>query len=75
MVRSVLASRACVDDFGPMVHQTAWECNFFGANRRAFLGDGQAANWTIQRRHFPSFEAILDFLHALSYVFAAAMVG
>jgi hypothetical protein len=75
LVRSVLASRACADDFGPMVHQAAWERNFFGATRRAFLGDGQAANWTIQRRHFPSFEAILDFLHALSYVFAAAMAG
>jgi hypothetical protein len=75
LVRSALASRACADDFGPMVHQAAWERNFFGADRRAFLGDGQAANWTIQRRHFPSFEAILDFVHALSYVFAAAWAG
>jgi hypothetical protein len=75
LVRSVLASRAGIDDFGPMVHQAAWERNFFGASRRAFLGDGQAANWTIQQRHFPSFEAVLDFLHALSYVFAAAFAG
>jgi hypothetical protein len=75
LVRGVLASRACAADFGPMVHQAAWERNFFGAQRRAFLGDGQAANWTIQQRHFPSFEAILDFVHALSYVFAAAFAG
>jgi len=75
LVRSVLASRACSDDFGPMIHQAAWGRNFFGAQRRAFLGDGQAANWTIQQRHFPSFTAILDFVHALSYVFAAAMAG
>jgi hypothetical protein len=75
LVRSVLASRVCADDFGPMVHQAAWERNFFGANRRAFLGDGQAANWTIQQRHFPSFQAVLDFVHALSYVFAAAFAG
>jgi len=40
-----------------------------------FLGDGLAANWTIRRRHFGSFEAILDFVHALSYVFAAAFAG
>jgi len=75
LVRSVLASRACADDFGPMMHQAAWERNFFGARRRAFLGDGQAANWTIQQRHFPSFQAILDFVHALSYIFAAALAG
>jgi hypothetical protein len=75
LVRGVLASRACAEDLGPMVHQAAWERNFFGAQRRAFLGDGQAANWTIQQRHFPSFEAILDFVHALSYVFAAAFAG
>jgi hypothetical protein len=75
LVRSILASRKCSEDFGPMVHQAAWERNFFGAKRRAFLGDGQAVNWTIQRRHFASFTPILDFVHALSYVFAAAFAG
>ncbi len=75
LVRSVLASRKCSDDFGPMVHQAAWERNFFGAGRRAFLGDGLPVNWTIQRRHFASFTAILDFVHALSYVFATAFAG
>jgi hypothetical protein len=75
LVRSVLASRACADDFGPMVHQAAWARNFFGANRKAFLGDGLPANWTMHRQHFSTFEAILDFVHALSYVFAAAFAG
>jgi hypothetical protein len=75
LVRSVLASRRCAEDFGPMVHQAAWERNFFGAARRVFLGDGLAVNWTIQRRHFASFTPILDFVHALSYVFAAAFAG
>ena len=75
LVRSILASRKCGDAFGPMVHQAAWERNFFGAARRAFLGDGLAMNWTIQSRHFGSFTAILDFVHALSYVFAAAFAG
>ena len=58
-----------------MVHQAAWERNFFGAERRAFLGDGLPTNWTIQRRHFGSFTPILDFVHALSYVFSAAFAG
>ena len=75
LVRSVLASRRCSDEFGPIVHQAAWARNFFGAARKAFLGDGLAVNWTIQRRHFASFTPILDFVHALSYVFAAAFAG
>jgi hypothetical protein len=75
LVRSVLASRKRAEKFGPLVHQAAWERNFFGAGRRAFLGDGLPVNWTIQRRHFGSFTAILDFVHALSYVFSAAFAG
>jgi hypothetical protein len=75
LVRSVLATRSGAEEFGPMVHQAAWERNFFGAGRRAFLGDGLPVNWTIQRRHFASFTPILDFVHALSYVFAAAFAG
>jgi hypothetical protein len=75
LVRSVLASRQCAEDFGPMVHQAAWERNFYGAERKAFLGDGLPVNWTIQRRHFGSFTPILDFVHALSYVFSAAFAG
>jgi hypothetical protein len=75
LVRSVLASRKCADEFGPMVHQAAWERNFYGAGQQAFLGDGLPANWTIQRRHFGSFTPVLDFVHALSYVFSAAFAG
>jgi hypothetical protein len=75
LVRSILASRTCAEEFAPMVHQAAWERNFFGAVRRAFLGDGLAVNWTIQLRHFAWFTPILDFVHALSYVFAAAFAG
>jgi hypothetical protein len=75
LVRSVLASRKGSDQFGPMIQQAARQRNFFGAKRRAFLGDGLAVNWTIQRRHFASFTPILDFVHALSYVFSAAFAG
>jgi hypothetical protein len=75
LVRSVLASRARSEDFGPMMHQAAWERNFFGAQRRVFLGDGAGVNWTIQRVHFSTFLPVLDFVHALSYVFAAAFAG
>jgi hypothetical protein len=75
LVRSVSASRATADRFGPMVEQAAWERNFMGSKRQVFLGDGQACNWTIQREHFPTFTPVLDFVHALSYVFEAAFAG
>ena len=75
LVRSVLASRACSEAFGPMMHEAAWERNFFGAARRVFLGDGLPVNWTIHREHFSTFTAVLDFVHALSYVFAGAFAG
>ena len=75
LVRSVVASRLTAADFGPVVAQAAWERNFFAAKQQVFLGDGQAVNWTIHREHFSKFEPILDFVHALSYVFAAAMAG
>lgn len=75
LVRSVVASRLTASDFGPMMAQAAWERNFFAARRRAFLGDGQAVNWTIHREYFSTYEPILDFVHALSYVFAAAVAG
>jgi hypothetical protein len=74
-VRSVLASPKCTEEFGPRMHQAAWERNFMGASRPAFLADGLPANWMIQRRHLASFTPILDFVHALSYVFSAAFAG
>ena len=75
LVRSVVATRAVAAVFGWLVQTAAWSRNFFGAARRAFLADGQEANWNLWRRHFPTFEPILDFIHALTYVFAAATAG
>ena len=45
---------------------------FFAAQRRAFLGDGLAYNWSIQRTHFPTFEPIVDFVHPVERLYAAA---
>ncbi len=73
--RTLIASRCCWAEFGPKMAQAAWAQGFFGANRRAFIGDGSENNWTIWRNHFSSFVPILDFIHVLSYVFAAAMAA
>ena len=68
-------SRVRWPDFGPILAMMAWTWGFFGAPRQAFIGDGSDNNWTIWRNYFSSFVPILDFIHALSYVYAAAMAG
>lgn len=70
--RRVLASRRRWPEFAPQVAAAAHGLNFQGANRKAFVADGSSNNWTLHKRFFSSFEAILDFIHALSYVYAAA---
>jgi hypothetical protein len=70
-----VGSRVRWPAFGPLLATAAWEWGFFAADRKAFIGDGSENNWTIWRLHFSSFTPILDFIHALSYVFAAAMAG
>jgi len=73
--RKVLASRLTWPLFAPVVAAAAWAWGFQGAARKAFVGDGSANHWRLQRRFFGSFVPILDFIHALSYVYAAATAG
>jgi hypothetical protein len=75
LTRQVVASRGRWPAFAPLVAAAAWALGLQGAARRAFVGDGSANNWALQRRFFGSFVPILDFIHALSYVFAAATAG
>jgi hypothetical protein len=71
-VRTYVATTAPVDQFGPMVAAEARRRNFAAAAARASLGDGSAGIWGLHRRYFPTFVAIVDFLHALAHLFAAA---
>jgi hypothetical protein len=73
--KRLVGSRVRWPDFGPILATMAWTWGFFGAARKAFIGDGSDNNWTIWRQYFSSFVPILDFIHALSYVFAAALAG
>ena len=57
-----------------MVAAEAKRRRFFEAGRRAFLGDGLAWNWTLQKRHFRDFEPIVDFVHPMTYIFEASRV-
>src|SRR5919201_1224098 len=59
------------DGFGPMMAAEAQQRGFENAKRRAFVADGQAYNWAIQRGYFPDFEPIVDLLHVVCYLFRA----
>ena len=73
--RDVVATLADSTHFGKQLAAGAWSLGFAAAAVKAFVGDGQATNWGIWKRHFKhlSFVPILDFIHALTYVYAAAM--
>lgn len=73
--RRVVASRQDVAGFGPLLAATACAMGLYGASRRAFVADGLSENWSVYRRYFSRWTAVLDFLHALTYVYAAAMAG
>ena len=72
MVRTCVASMADSRSFGPLMAGEAQARDFYAAPRRAFVADGQAYNWTIQRGYFPDFVPIVDFLHVICYLFSAA---
>jgi hypothetical protein len=71
-VRTCVASLTTSRSFGPLVAAEAQGRNFYAAHRRAFVADGQAYNWTIHRGYFPDFVPIVDLLHVVCYLFAAA---
>lgn len=71
-VGSVVATTREAASFGELLSCAAWQRGFYGAERRAFLGDGSAANWGVWERHFSNFTPIVDFMHALTYVYRAA---
>lgn len=75
LVRSVIATRRGVDAFGKQLVAAAYARGFNAARRKAFVADGSATNWGVHRKHFSHYTPILDFTHAICYVYAAAMAG
>jgi hypothetical protein len=72
LVRTCVASMEASASFGPMMAAEAQERHFYEAPRRAFVADGSAYNWSIHQGYFGAFEPIVDFLHAVCYVFSSA---
>jgi hypothetical protein len=75
--RDVTASLGDAHSFGQQLAAHAWALGFAGAQRKAYLGDGSSTNWGIWEREFKhqNYTPILDFIHALTYIFSAAMAG
>ena len=47
-----------------MMQREAERRRFYDCPLRVFLGDGLNWNWSIWKKHFPTFTPILDFIHA-----------
>jgi hypothetical protein len=75
LVRSVVACRAGVEVFGPRLVAAAHARGFNAAARKAFVADGSATNWGVHRKYFSHYTPIVDFTHAICYVYAAAMAA
>jgi hypothetical protein len=72
LVRTCVATTRDSEQFGRLVGAEAQARNFGAACRRAFVGDGQAYNWSIQKRWFKGYVPVVDFIHVLGYVWQAA---
>jgi hypothetical protein len=75
LVRSVIATRQGLEAFGGQLAASAHVRGFNAAPRKAFLGDGAPSNWSVHRQEFSHYTPILDFTHAVCYVYQAAMAG
>lgn len=75
LVRSVIATTGNVQAFGKLLAGAAYARGFMAAERRAFVGDGMACNWTLHEKHFGRFTPILDIVHAICYLYHAAIGG
>jgi hypothetical protein len=72
--RTCVATMQNCGEFGKMVAAEAYRRNFQAAPRGALLGDGSAWIWNLQEKWFPYLTSVLDFVHALTYLYVTATV-
>lgn len=75
LVRTVVATTAPAEPFGWMVSAEAMKRKMYAAKKRAVVGDG--GNWIepLGQMHFAGWQQILDFLHLLVHLYAAARLA
>lgn len=74
ILRTVISSLKNSTEFGAQMKREADRRKFDSATRKSFVADGLPCNWTIQQTHFPSYVPVLDFTHAVSYLFTASIL-
>jgi hypothetical protein len=72
--RTLIASMKNSKEFGQQMASEAKRRRFGEAERKAFVGDGLSCNWSIHEEHFSDYTPILDFVHAVSYVYRASII-
>jgi hypothetical protein len=74
LITTFVASMQNSEQFGYMVATEAFLRSLDRAERRAYVCDGLPYNWSIFEEHFRAwdFVPILDFLHLVGYLYAAA---
>ena len=73
----VVADIDKAESFGYSVYRKAYKLNLQTAARKAYLGDGDRKLWTIYEENFRAdkWTPILDFIHAVEYVYEAAKIS
>jgi hypothetical protein len=71
-VRTVVATTKSCEQFGPMVAAEAMRRGFFGAKKKAALGDGSLWIWGLVECLLPGFTSILGFVHLLTHLYSPA---
>lgn len=72
--RTLISSVKNSTEFGQQMSREAKRRQFHKSDRKAFVGDGLSCNWSIHAKHFRDYVPILDFVHAVSYLYRAALL-
>ena len=75
LVKTVVATRRGYDHLGQAMAGEAFARGFNKAQSKAFMGDGLKVNWSLWSTHFSHYTPITDLMHALSYVYSAAIAS
>lgn len=72
--RTCVATMQDCHEFGKMVAAEAYRRNFASAAHGALLGDGSAWIWNLHAKWFKDLTPVVDFVHALTYLYVTATV-
>jgi hypothetical protein len=72
--RTCVATMQDCHEFGKMVAAEAYRRNFASATHGVLLGDGSAWIWNLHAKWFTNLTPVVDFVHALTYLYVTATV-